>query len=112
MGAEHRQFRRSPQSFSIQYRPCGALASSWQEGKSLDISATGLRLQMLFPIELGEVLELAISLPSRQAPLQVRAVVVWSREPQTGLFECGIEFRDVTHEQQVQIDELVRFLEQ
>ena len=110
MGIERRQFSRSDQSFDVHYRPLGALSESWRTGKSLDISATGLRLQTDIPVEVGEMLELELALPALQAPLQLRGAVLWSTIPPSGPSESGVEFRDMTQEQQAQIDELVLFL--
>ena len=110
MGTERRQFSRSDQPFDVPYRSFGALTESWRTGKSLDISATGLWLQTDIPVEVGEMLELEILLPSMQAPLSVRGTVMWSKAPPSGSSECGVEFHDLTQEQQAQIDALVRFL--
>ena len=111
MGTERRQFRRSDQPFEVQYRSFGALSDPWRIGRSADISATGLRLQTDVPVEAGEMLELALSLPAAQAPLRVRGSVLWSTALPSRALECGIEFRDLTQEQQADIDALVRFLQ-
>ena len=108
---DRRQFQRSPQPLHVQYRVMDELVSPWEIGRSADISATGLRLQTGSPLAPGERLEMDVSLPSAQVPLHITGVVVWSRVPPNGPPECGIEFRNVTHPQQLQIDQMVQFLE-
>lgn len=109
-GAERRRFSRVPLSLTVQCRPFGGFAELWQTVQALDLSAVGMRVRSEEPFGFWTTLETRIQIPSLREPLEVRGRVVWSQTPPTGLMEMGIEFIDVSPEQQEQIDELVQFL--
>lgn len=110
MGEEQRQFQRIPESFNIQCRPFGALSETWRGVVTMDLSAGGIRFRSEAWYELSDMLELQIQLPTSRVPLVFRGRVVRSRRLPSGNAECGIEFVDLTPDQQIELDELVQFL--
>jgi hypothetical protein len=113
MGApERRRFPRVQESFEVQYRVYGDMASSWHEVATLSLSAGGLRFRGPEPLEPGTPLELKVQLAGFQQALVLRGAVVWNRLQSPGVTECGVQFVGLTMPQQAQIDRLVLFLRQ
>jgi len=111
MSVERRAFRRIPQSFVVQYRLFGAFTEGWRSGNAVNVSASGLRMRSEDVFEVGTTLTLHITLPGLRGPLDLLGRVAWSQAQAAGVSESGIEFMDLTSEQQAQIDELVGFLQ-
>lgn len=110
MARERRKFTRVHQPFEVKYRYAGQFAESWSTATTLNISAGGLRFISPDRLEVKETLEVQIQLPSVREALRLKARVAWSQAQASGVAENGVEFLEVTPEQQVKIDELVRFL--
>ena len=109
MGAERRRFPRIPQLFEVHYR-VGEVGAGWDAATTVNLSAAGLRLRSEHPIDPDSRIELRIQLPNAAEPLQLMGLVVWSQPLSPLVTEVGVEFIDVTLEQQTQIDHLVQFL--
>lgn len=110
MATERRHFHRVPQALEVHYRLSGEFASSWHVATLINLSAGGLRLRTSEGFEALAQLELQLHLPGLREPLTLRGGVVWSNLQASGVVESGIEFMNVTPEQQLQIDEFVQFL--
>lgn len=109
MGQEQRRFPRIPQPFEVQYR-VGEVGLGWDTAITVNLSAVGVRLRSDRPIDQGSQIELQITLPNTPEPLHLLGLVVWSQMQSPHVTETGVEFLDVTLEQQTQIDQLVQFL--
>ena len=110
MSGERRRFSRVPQAFDAQYRLMGELMESWRKIRTLNLSAGGMRFRSAALLEIGEWLEVQLTLPGIHEPTILRGRVVWSRMQASGVVENGMEFVDLSPEQQLQIDQLVEFL--
>ena len=111
MGRERRQFPRVPHPFDVRYRPAGTFGATWQLAQTVNLSAGGLRFCTEDMFELGDLLETQIELPGMHAPLVLQGRVIWKQLLAAGVLEYGVEFLDVGPDQQVQIDQLVAFLQ-
>jgi c-di-GMP-binding flagellar brake protein YcgR len=107
---EQRRFSRVSQTLPVQYRPAGSLADIWRNGTLANISAVGIRLVTPEPLEVSEIVALELALPGAKESLSVRARVVWQQARGSGVTEHGLEFLDVSPEQQAAIDAFVEFL--
>ena len=110
MTRERRQFHRTPHPFEVRYRQYGQFTSSWAEASTINISAGGIRFRSPELLERGTALELEITIPSMREALVIRGQVAWSQLQASGVIENGVQFTEVSSEQQLRIDELVRFL--
>ena len=110
MGEEQRKFHRVPAEFQVQCRQRGALAEPWHAVSTTDLSAGGLSFQSEVLVDVKDMLDIRITLPSFKVPLVVTGLVVRVRLMASGVSDCAVEFGDVSPEQQQQVDELVQFL--
>lgn len=110
MADERRDFSRVPVPFDVCYRIYGELGETWREISTVNISAGGMRLRSEEPLEVGTQLEIQITLSSAAIPLAVQGSVAWSRSMGAGANEIGVQFTDLTPQQQEQVDSLVQFL--
>ena len=112
MGAERRQFDRVPEELQMQYRPADHPSDPWRVVPTINLSASGIRFLCQHRIELGTGLDLQLTLPLMNGltTLDVQAVVAWCSSPAAGVAEVGVEFHNVTPDQQMQLDDFVRFL--
>lgn len=110
MGSEQRRFPRITQSLDARYRTAGGFSESWQSVRTVDLSATGMRVRSEQLLELMVTLELRLQVPGLRQPMEVRGQVVRSQMLPSGVTEAGIDFLEMSLEQQQQVDELVRFL--
>ena len=111
-GYERREFPRAKVPTSIEYRITEEQGADLHPGVLTDLNASGLQFTGERPIESGTRLDLHVQLPSRTQPYQFQGEIVWVRETRSGLTEYGVQFVDVTPDQQFEIDALVRFLMQ
>lgn len=109
MGSERRRFPRAPQPLEVRYR-VGEVESGWHVTTALNVSAGGVRFRSELVIEQGTKLEVRLVMPGLEEPLELLGLVVWSRLQTPEVQELGVEFLNVTPEQQVQIDQVVSFL--
>ena len=112
MTRERRTFGRASQPFDAQYRLSGELTASWRTITTVNISAGGMRFTDMDAHERGTSIEVRIQLPSLREPFTLQGRIAWSQMQASGVAESGVEFLDLTPEQQVQIDQLVQFLQQ
>ena len=108
MGEERRRSPRIPQSFQVHCRARGGLSESWRPLRTLDISATGLRVRSEEPFELLSTMDVRLPMPDLGELLEVRGRVAWTKTLPSGMAEMGIEFVDVSPEQRAQLDEMIR----
>ena len=109
MRRERRRFVRIQQLFDAKYRIYGGLTEGWRNVRTMNLSAGGLRFKSADLIELGAMLEVQLQVPYDSEPLSLRGRVVWSEIQASGVTENGIEFIDITPDQQGRVDELVKF---
>ncbi len=110
MTRERRQFSRAPHPFELRYRQYGEFTSSWTDASTINLSAGGMRFRSPDTLERAALLELEITIPSAREALVIRGQVAWSQLQASGVIENGVQFIEVSPEQQMRIDELVRFL--
>ena len=111
MARDRRRFRRILEEMEVRYRTTAEmLGEFWRAARILDLSAGGLRIETEGLLEGGEILELHVRLAGLRDPLILRGRVVWSAPRSQGFSEHGIEFFDLTHQEQGRIDEFVQFL--
>ena len=63
-------------------------------------------------LELGAELEVRLQMPYAAEALALRARVKWSAMQASGVVENGIEFMEITPDQQARVDEVVKFFSQ
>ena len=110
MRADRRGFSRVPQSFDAQYRSLGGIDEAWKVVSTINLSAAGMRFRSAQLLEPGTPLEIQVKLPNMQQPLFLRGRVAWSQMQASSVVENGVEFVDMTNDQQAHIDQLVQFL--
>ena len=111
MASEQRRFRRAPQPFQAACRPYGGLQDIWYPVITLNLSAGGIGFRSAEPYELGSSLDIRLQITGLTQPLFLRGHVMWTTALPGNVMEGGIEFAEVTLDQQAQIDALVRFLD-
>ena len=109
MGQERRRFQRAPESFPIQCRNPKE-GERWKGVQAINISASGLRLLSDVPFEEHAMMEFKLDLPNIGGPLVLLGDIVWSKVMTVGVVEVAVEFKQVTPEQEIQIDEIVDFM--
>lgn len=107
---ERRRDSRLAQPFQARYRLYGELTESWRTITTVNLSASGLRFRSPNLMEVGQELQLELALPSYREPLTIRGRIIWSQPMASGVVENGAEFVDMTPEQSIQIDGMVKFL--
>ena len=110
MGSETRKFARVPLPLDAQCRRYNDIAQSWRPIGILDLSAVGMGFTIDEMVEIGEKVQLKIQLPTTTSSLEVFAQIRWQQSSGTAT-QVGIEFLDLTEEQQTALDGLVRFLD-
>ena len=80
--------------------------------KTVNISASGIRLFSRQLFESGTALELQLKLPLSKGikEFAVGGTVVWTNSPAAGVTEVGVQFDNLTTDQQAEIDDFVQFL--
>lgn len=110
--SNRREFPRAKVSTALKYREVNELGTNVHPGVLTDLNAGGLQFTGERRIESGARLELHLKLLSQSQPYRITGEIVWVRDARSGLTEYGVQFIDVTPDQQFEIDELVRFLMQ
>ncbi len=110
MGQEQRQFPRVPQPFEAKYHRLGELTQGWSTARTMNLSAGGIRFRSEESFEPGTLLEVQLQLPSETQLLMLQGRVIWCQAQASGVAEVGVEFLNLTPQQQVQIDNIVNFL--
>ena len=69
----------------------------WHEGKSVDVSNTGVRLAVMRFVPVGAQLQLDVWFPQTKRDLHLEGVVVWTQPSRTAesVFECGVAFKNL-----------------
>ena len=109
---DRRGFPRAKVPTAVEYRVTGELGSEWLLGVLVDLNARGLQFTGERRFETGTRLDVQLPLENRSEPYGFSGEIVWTREERSGLTEYGMQFIDVTPDQQFEIDELARFLMQ
>ena len=65
---------------------------------ALNISEGGICLMMRSPCEIGEFLELELSLNDAEKNIKVIAEIVWAHWSSFGGFESGLRFKEISGE--------------
>ncbi len=110
MTRERRRFTRARQPFDAKYRVFREIGEPWNTTTILNLSAGGMRFQGTDLVTVGDTLEMHIRLPNDPQPIVLQGRVIWSQLQAAGVTENGLEFIEVSADQQLRIDELVRFL--
>ncbi len=80
-------------------------------GRTLNISESGILLEIYFPMELHQKVLLTVAL--QEDIIELNAKVVHSRTGEQGMQEVGIQFQEMSEEQRKRVNEFVRlWLEQ
>lgn len=107
---ERRRFNRIPQPIEARYRVSGDFGLAWAKGNLVNISASGLRFRAEEQLEKGTMVEIEAKIPGLKELIILKGMVVWSTLQAAGVAEMGVEFSEVSVQQQYQIDSLVSFL--
>ena len=107
---EKRQFPRTAYALQAQFRADGDMI--WLPLTVQNLSAGGLRFRAADELDPGRTLRIKIALTGAQTAMELRGRIVWKQMCAPGVTEHGAEFFDLTEPQQVQIDQLVQFLQQ
>lgn len=108
MGRDQRRFDRIPQPFEAKCRRAQEPLKPWITVLTRDLSAAGMCVQSDERYEIGALLDVQIELPNVPGVLHLQGRIVWQRG--SAAVEYGVEFVDITPDQQAQIDEIVQFL--
>ena len=108
-GRDRREFHRIPETIEGRYRVSGDFSGLGRPMTILNFSASGLRFCADELIEQETMLELEAKIPGLRNLLRVKGQVVWSVLRTPGVAEMGVEFMDVSPEQQYQLDSIVEF---
>ena len=109
-GEERRHFPRVEQSFEARYRLFGDFGATWRAVTAINLSASGIRFRGEEMLARGTMLDMQIVLPGITQSMVVRGMVVWSALQASGVIETGVDFADLSPQQQMQVDQMVRFL--
>lgn len=109
MSRERRKFHRVSESLEGRCRASGQLSALGAAITILNFSAGGLRFRGEELHEKDAFLEIETQMPGMKDKLLLKAQVAWSSLHASGVVETGVEFLDVTGDQQYQIDNLVAF---
>ena len=94
---ERRRFPRIAHPFFIRYRISTVRGLAWRMAPLRDLSAGGARFVAEVVFQIGQGIELQLTLPNAKQPIGLSARVVWSKpakEPMQ-LIEYGVEFQVV-----------------
>lgn len=82
------------------------IGDRWEKAASVNLSETGVCVQIARPPEVGQVVQLRITIYMQTTPMVLRAKAVWIRsDPENHAHYCGLGFVDPDPEQV----ELIRF---
>ena len=107
---ERRRSKRVEEQLTIRCRASGDLGATGRSAVILNFSAAGARLRSAEPLEAGAQVRLTVQLPGRKEPFELTGLVAWSTVQAPEVAEHGIEFMDLTPNQQASIEQLVMFL--
>jgi len=108
---ERRRRPRIRKPFYAKCRPVGGVGwPAWYHVNPLNLSLHGMRFLGPCLFEHGCSLECSVAWQNTARPLALSARVMWGKTHPSGAVEQGIEFVDLTPEQQVQLEALVRTL--
>jgi len=110
MSREDRRFSRVPESFQVDCRRLGVFSEGWRKVATTDISAGGISFETEELFDLDESVEIQLTLPNFRTPFLIRGKVMRSHPRPKGTWEVALQFVEIKPEEQLQIDELVRFL--
>ena len=110
MGGERREFDRVLVPMPVRFRVLGGFLGMWLDGLVQDLSAGGLRLTSLQPVDRDATLEFQLTLPGRMEPYTLTGQVLWVDAARPEALEYGAVFINVTDGQRAFIEELVQFL--
>lgn len=110
MGQEQRQFKRVPEAFNVKCRPAGTLSDVWRQVVTVDFSAGGIGFESEQTYDVGDLLEIQMTIPSFRTPLIVKGRVVRIKTTPWSTSEVAAQFFEVNPDQQFSLDELVAFL--
>jgi c-di-GMP-binding flagellar brake protein YcgR len=106
---EKRKFPRLPLNVNVQYEILKVSALRAEETGSKNISAGGICLVVPKKVNIGDLLRLRLSLPGEVNFIMVKGKVIWVEEFSVTpasyhkAYDCGIEFVDVSAEDQKNI---------
>ena len=75
----------------------------------LNLSAGGARFRSEEQLEKNSLLEIEVKLSGLREGLRIKGRVAWSTLHASGVAETGVEFLDVSPDQQYRIDSIVQF---
>lgn len=109
---EKRKYRRAPTRCMIRYRPPAETDVRKSELSTIrDLSEGGARFTSGTAFAVGDHLDLEITCPRFPDPVKVQAEIRWRREIRKGfLYENGIQFLNLSPEDQETIRQIVTFL--
>lgn len=108
--SDRRRAPRIPQTLEAQCRLSGDLGGGWSDTMVVNISQSGVRLRGRAMFEPESVVELRVRFAAAKEPLLVKGRVAWSQLQASQVVEHGIEFLELTPDQQVQLVETIEFL--
>ncbi len=112
---ERRKFPRFSLAVKVQYQILESSYPREKEAQSKNISAGGIRLAVPEKVNIGDLLRLKLSLPGEASAITVRGKVIWVEEFSVSsvlddkAYDCGIEFVDISAEDQEHISRYVTF---
>ena len=109
-GAERRQAPRLDHGFLVSYR-CPQLGQTeWMRSPIKDLSLLGIRFIGDLGYPVGVVLEMRLSLPTVDKPVEVMGQVMWERRLGSGtLTEHGLLFLNLASGVHQQVKEAIEF---
>ena len=89
--------------FVVQAQVLSTAGESLGSGHIVELSPTGVRLDVNLPLSEGQEVEVVFRLPGSKEPIRAKSVVRWRQDPATGLELVGMP-----PEQEHQLRELVK----
>ncbi|MBU4304092.1 MAG: PilZ domain-containing protein [Candidatus Omnitrophica bacterium] len=109
MVEDRREFVRCKLNAVIGYRLYDDLSSEVKYCESVDVSASGLKLVIKEEMEKGTKLRVSFKLPDEDGEIiALCTIVAWSQAKTDGAHEAGIEFLEISPEDQIKVGKYVK----
>ena len=104
---DDRKFVRIKSKFNVWYQTIDEEDISFGKPSSKDISAGGILLEMEEPPEsVGTLLMIKFDIPDYDKKIQAKGRVVRTKKLESGSFDVGIQFTDISEEDMTAINNI------
>ncbi len=103
---DSRKFVRINSDFNVWYQTLDEDDMSFGKPLSKNISAGGIQLEMEEPETVGAYLLLKFNVPEYDNKINARGRIVWVKKGESGNYEVGIEFLEISRDDMAAINNL------